>query len=375
VIFQIVDTNEQCRKVFADGKFNSIEEVQDLDFQSTWKHSSQINSLGVQPEYAYLWSKGDLTSSCPGHINEQWNIESTRIKSIMKSVMVAKCDVNTTCIYDYIPEKYLRRYLILKEQIIENIFSSYSKPDDYEALKRAHILSEEMNTRKNIFDKKKRTTNYNVFGTRTGRLSNKGAGIPILTMKKEDRVKLEPTNDLFVEFDFNAAEIRTLLALSGKEQPEQDIHTWNTEVVAGNSITRDEMKKRFFAWLYNPKAEDAVLSKHYDKNAIIEKYWDGEAVTTPYGRRIPCDRDHALNYLVQSTSSDVCIEQAYKVREILKERKTQICYLLHDSIVLDFTRTDVSKFDEIQKTFSETRFGNYLTSASIGKNFRDMTEV
>tara|TARA_B100000424_G_scaffold253253_1_gene230262 strand:+ start:171 stop:1295 length:1125 start_codon:yes stop_codon:yes gene_type:complete len=374
MIFQVVDTNEQCKKVFVNGKLVSYEETNQFELNQTWKHSMHLNNTTAL-EYAFLWSKGDLDSACPGQIKEQWDIESQRIKSIMKSVMIAKCDVDNTCIYDYIPEKYLIKYLALKEQIIKNIFSSQKKPSDYRALERAHILCEEMNVRKNIFDGKKRTTNYNVFGTRTGRLSNKSAGIPILTMKKEDRVKLQPRNDLFVEFDFNAAEIRTLLALNDKEQPKQDIHTWNTEVVANGSTTRDEMKKRFFAWLYNPKAEDRVLSKHYDKNAVLDKYWNGKAVVTPYGRTIPCDREHALNYLVQSTSSDVCIEQAFKVREILKDCKTQICYLLHDSVVLDFTRADVRKFDEIQKVFSETRFGNYLTSAKIGKNFRDMTEV
>ena len=375
MIYQIVDTSEQCRKVFVDGKFFSIDEIDDSSLNQTWKHSSHLNNIGTQPEYAFIWAKGDMDSFCPGQIQELWDAESKRIKSIMKSVMIAKCDVNNTCIYDYIPEKHLRKYLNLKEQIIKNVFSSQERPSDYEALERAHVLAEEMNAKKNIFNGKKKTTNYNVFGTRTGRLSNKSAGIPILTMKKEDRVNLEPTKDLFVEFDFNAAEIRTLLALNNKEQPKQDIHTWNTEVVANNSLTRDEMKKRFFAWLYNPKAEDLELSRYYDKEAILDKYWDGKMVTTPYGRQIPCDRDHALNYLVQSTSSDVCIEQAFKVREIIKDCETQICYLLHDSIVLDFTRKDVRKFEEIQKTFSETRFGSYLTSAKIGKNFRDMTEV
>lgn len=374
MIFQIVDTSEQCRKVFVDGKFVSIDDAGDFNSGQTWKHSSQIKNF-IPPEYAFIWAKGNLDSFCPGQLQEQWANESKRIKSIMKSVITAKCDMNNTCIYDYIPEKHLNKYLSLKERIISNVFTSQERPGDYEALKRAHILSEEMNAKRNLFGGKKRATNYNIFGTRTGRLSNKNAGIPILTMKKEDRVNLQPSNDLFVEFDFNAAEIRTLLALNNKEQPEKDIHTWNTEVVARNLTTRGEMKKRFFAWLYNPKAEDHMLSKYYDKDVIIDKYWDGEMVTTPYGRHIPCDREHALNYLVQSTSSDVCIEQAFRVREILKDCETQICYLLHDSIVLDFTRKDVKKFDEIQAAFGETRFGNYLVSAKIGKNFRDMTEV
>jgi len=236
-------------------------------------------------------------------------------------------------------------------------------------------LAEEMNSNKNWFDGGLKTTNYDIFGTKTGRLSNKRAGIPILTMKKEDRIKLKPSNDLFVEFDFNAAEIRTLLALSKHTQPEEDIHSWNANIVAKGTITREKMKKRFFAWLYNPKAEDHMLSQYYNKEVLISSFWDGVEVSTPYGRKIACDRDHALNYLLQSTSSDVCMEQAFRIRKIFEGCKTKICYLLHDSVVLDFSREDLKKFEEARRAFGETRFGNYMVSAKLGKNFKDMAEV
>ena len=194
-------------------------------------------------------------------------------------------------------------------------------------------------------------------------------------MKKEDRIKLKPTNDLFVEFDYNAAEIRTLLALNKHTQPTEDIHTWNATVVARGLTSREKMKKRFFAWLYNPKAEDHMLSRYYNRDSIVDTYWDGLEVKTPFNRRIACDRDHALNYLLQSTSSDICIEQAFRIRKIFKNCKTKICYLLHDSVVLDFAREDLGKFEEAKEAFGQTRLGNYKVSAKIGKNFKDMMEI
>jgi hypothetical protein len=363
--------------MFVNGEFYPT--TDDLEIHKkcshTWKHSSHILDLETIPEYAYIWSRGNLEGSCPSSLASDWEKISKRVSAIMKSVVASKCDIENTCIYDYIPERYLKKYLSTKEGIINSIFSKREKPNDYQALVRAHILTEEMNNNKNWFDGKLKTTNYGIFGTKTGRLSNKQAGIPILTMKKEDRVKLKPTNDLFVEFDFNAAEIRTLLALGRHAQPPEDIHSWNATVVAKGTITRDQMKKRFFAWLYNPKSDDQMLSRYYDRDALIGTHWDGKSVKTPYGRDIPCDRDHALNYLLQSTSSDVCIEQAFKVRKIFQDCKTRICYLLHDSVVLDFAREDLKKFEEARKAFGETKFGNYMVSAKLGKNFKDMTEV
>ena len=94
-----------------------------------------------------------------------------------------------------------------------------------------------------------------------------------------------------------------------------------------------------------------MLSQYYNKEVLISSFWDGVEVSTPYGRKIACDRDHALNYLLQSTSSDVCMEQAFRIRKIFEGCKTKICYLLHDSVVLDFSREDLKKFEELSSSF------------------------
>ena len=177
-----------------------------------------------------------------------------------------------------------------------------------------------------------------------------------------------------MELDFNAAELRTLLALSGKEQPQLDMHEWHRSQFQ-NKGTRDEIKKRVFAWLYNPTARDAALERLYNRDWVKSNHWNGTTVRTPFSRKIEADDHHALNYIVQSTSSDVCIEQAVKVNNFLKNMKSNIVFFMHDSIVIDYDATERHHLLEILYIFKKTRLGEYVVNLSVGKSFGEMRKM
>ena len=146
-------------------------------------------------------------------------------------------------------------------------------------------------------------------------------------MNKEFRGCIEPMNDWLLELDFNAAELRTLLALTGAEQPTNDIHNWNVKNIFDGELTREEAKVKTFAWLYSSK-KNKQLERLYNKDLVRNKYWNGCKIETDYGRIIEnVDEHHALNYIVQSTTIDMVHEQAYKVYELLKGRKSHIAFL------------------------------------------------
>ena len=79
---------------------------------------------------------------------------------------------------------------------------------------------------------------YNPWGTVTGRLATNKNSFPILTLDKTYRSIVKPKNDWFMEFDYNAAELRTLLALANKQQPTQDMHEWNVENLYSGNLSR-----------------------------------------------------------------------------------------------------------------------------------------
>ena len=221
----------------------------------------------------------------------------------------------------------------------------------------------------------RKVVDYDVLGSKTGRLTNNPDSIPVLTLKKELRKVIKPQNDLFAELDYNAAEARVLLALSGLEQPEGDIHDWNIKNVFRDIGTREEAKTRFFAWLYNPSSDDYLLDRHYDRNKILDQYFDGKKITNLFGREIESDQFHALNYLIQSTCADLVLEQAVKLDYSLKNKKSKIAFIIHDSIIVDVAKEDFNNIKSMVEIFSNTRLGKFQVNLSGGKNFGEMKKI
>ena len=166
-----------------------------------------------------------------------------------------------------------------------------------------------------------------------------------------------------------------LLALSGKQQPEEDIHDWNVTNVYNDSLTREDAKKRIFAWLYNPGSKDPLSNKTYNRDEVVKKYFNGKQVKTFFDRTIPADDHHALNYIVQSTTSDLILRQAIKLNKLLENRKTNIAFLVHDSVVLDMASEDEQMINDIYHVFADTEFGSFKTSVKAGKNFGELKKL
>ena len=392
--FQSIDDKNECIGIYsgAECKFENI------DFSSltkTWKPTQNLLEHD-HIEYAFLYSEGKAISEmCPEYMRHEWDEVSKRMSAFLKSLSIAKVDLDKNCFFDLVPLKDISNFLEMKNRVTKYVFDNYKKPETYEHLLtvskmvesikhhtvrvdmrsiRADSYKEKVMRFMKSLNSTKMNVSYNIFGTKTGRLTVNKGFFPVLTLDKELRKYIVPENDLFVEIDMNGAEIRTLIALLGLDQPQLDIHEWNAKNVY-NNISRDEAKKRFFAWLYNPASNDSVSSNTFDRDIIKNKFWNGKAVRTPFKREIDSDEYHCVNYTLQSTSNDVCLEQATKIYKLLSGMKSRIAFLMHDSIVLDFSADEKSKLSQIINTFSETRLGKYGINVSIGKNFGDLKEL
>ena len=403
MLFQTLDDKDQCVGIYYDGKliFNFDDFPQDLT--RTWRYSPYL--LGYRGvDYAELYAQGKtLDQMCPDYLAEDWEEVCSKLKAFLLSFSFAKVNLRHNCFFDLVPEKFLRDYCQIKNQITNHVIDNYPKPSNYKHLAAVNAMISDIESQPlNIdmspllpkvsdikvanFVKRVKTCDrsirYNLFGTVTGRLATRKNSFPILTMNKEYREVLKPNNDCFIELDYNGAELRVLLSLLGYDQPEHDVHQWNLDNVFENKVTRAEAKTLFFAWLYGSQSDDvkrhsSLLKEKYNKDTLIDKYWDGHVIRTPFDRDVVSPKHKALNYLVQSVAADLALEQATKVWALLKKNKAKssVAFIVHDALVIDFDLADRELFKEVQEVFSLTRFGKFPVNKSIGKDFGSLIEV
>jgi len=392
-LFQLLDTKADCAGYYVDNLINGNGPLPITG--ETWEYSPRLP--GQIYELGQIYTEGaTLTDVCPADLQEEWEQIKKTLKACLKAFGTSQIALTENCLYDLIPEYFLFQYLHAKNKITAHVLESRARPENYEDVYHLVEMLTDIKARplsiqtspinhllgsvrgKNFLrtlQTARPVCDYNAWGTVTGRLATNPNSFPILTMNKEFRSCVHPTNDWLVELDFNAAELRVLLALAGAEQPKNDIHNWNVKNIFDGNLTREEAKVKTFAWLYSSK-ENKDLGRLYNKDLVRNKYWDGLKITTDYGRIIEnVDEHHALNYIVQSTTIDMVHEQAYKVYELLKGRKSHIAFLIHDAVYIDLAEEDRYEILNLLDTFRKTRYDVFKVNVSAGKNLGEMKEL
>jgi hypothetical protein len=380
LLFQTLDNKHKCIGVYYDGNLHFNSELPE-GVDKTWSYASFLGDREMS--YGHLQCGGkSLDVVCPPNVKDDWEKINNKLKAFFRSFHLSKISLDDNCFYDLVPEKFLLEFCEIKNRITKHVFENFLPPKNLRFLTLLTKVVEDINQQKLNIDIdefkpflaeykarqwRKKIDNispyvkYDIFGTKTGRLTTRKYSFPILTFPKKYRAIIKPNNDLFVELDYNGAELRTLLALSDKNQPSMDIHEWNRRFLSVDKVmSRQEVKNSIFAWLYNSKKhsnEDALI-KMYDKDKVLNDYWDGETVKTCFNREIPADKHHALNYIIQSTCADLILQKMIKIYDILKSKKSNIAFCVHDSIVIDLHADDKYLMKDIIDEFANTRFGN-----------------
>ena len=396
MLFQIIDNKQQCTSIYSNKEIISEPEYNKLS--KTWTYNSVLKDKDI--EYASLYAQGqNLDQCCPASLKEVWEKVKQKHFAYIKSFEEAKVKYNDYCFYDLVPESFVIEYFDIKSQITEHVLNSYDKPENYEFLLELSELVSDIEKHKINIDLKQidndlheyRTrkfkeklarmrphVSYNVFGTITGRLTTKKDSFPILTLDKNYRKIIKPQNDWFIELDFNAAELRCLLTLNNQRQPEEDIHEWHGHILnrlSDKNMDRNDIKRKIFGWLYGPPNVSLgipQIERYYDKTKALQQYWNGEEVINPFGRKIKADEFHALNAIIQSTTSDTFLRRAIAVNKLLEGKKSFTMGLIHDSMVIDFAREDKDLIDNLVEEFGNTDLGIFKVNASLGTNFGNM---
>lgn len=392
--FQTLDDKGECVGVYKDGNLY-FKETMPEGLRRTWKYAEYLEEDDVQ--YASIYSgNNSLSDCCPSHLIDEWTETEERLKAFYRSFIIAKVDMNQNCFFDLVPRQFLIRYCEIRNKITKYVFENYEKPVNYDFMvdltkvltkiryqklnldvaalsKKAHLPKFRQAMKK--YSQIQPYCRYNIKGTKTGRLTTLSDSFPIMTLDKDLRSMVKPTQDWFVELDFNAAELRTLMALAGSETPLEDIHSWNATNLFPPSTERAEAKQRFFSWLYDDNKNNPNLAKYYDRDGVREKYWDGKEVKTIFGRTIEADKKHALNYIIQSTTADLVLRQLIKVFNFLKDKRSFVSFTIHDNIVLDIPDEERYIIPEVIEIFSQTELGKFLVNVKAGKDFGNLKDL
>ncbi len=390
MFFQLLDSKTDCAGTYIDGQF--IWDKIPTGISKTWSYSEHL--YGKDIEYASLMMSGkSIGDSCPEHLSERWKSSADLIKSHFKALTTSKVDLDDVCFYDVVPQKHLQHYFDTKNEITKWVFDNIERPKNYSFLLRLQTAVKQLKRHpvnlnsfavyvsgaddmkaKHLYDQFGDSTpyvDYDIFGTITGRLTTKKDSFPILNLKKELKNHVRPNNDVFLELDFNAAEVRTMLALQNHNQPEEDIHEWNIKNIFKEELSREKAKTKLFAWLYNEQSQ-TIQSDFYDRESLRERYYDGEKVQTPFGRTITAPSRKALNYLLQSSSSDNTMDRFCKISNYLRATRSHVAFVVHDSVIIDLHRDDRRMIPELVEMFGDTQLGKFKVNCSLGKNLGSM---
>ena len=383
---------QKCGNLFySDGELSTERRP---EFLRTWANVANLEGV----ESGVLYTQGlPLETVAPNNCKAELKEASKKMQAYSRALATAKVELRDRRLVELIPEKALKHFLELKNRVTEHVFETYERPSNYDFLESVYRLLNRIGTQplnlelnalkseshslpaREFWKTATKASPYvilDMFKSKTVRLTTCRGSFPIMTMAKKYRGIVRPQNDFFVELDYNAAELRVLLGLSNTPQPAEDIHEWNRTEIYKSLPTRDEAKRRIFAWLYNPASRDQESAGVYKKDEIVAQHFQEGTVTTPFGRTIPCDKFHALNYLIQSTASDLTLGSAVEIASYLDGNGSQsfVAFTMHDSIVLDMKEEDLKYVEHISDIYGNTLWGKFRVNTKIGYDYGSLEE-
>jgi len=228
----------------------------------------------------------------------------------------------------------------------------------------------------NVF-KGKIYTQYNLYTT-TGRPSNKfnNTNFSALNKTNGERATFKPTNDLFIEFDFQGYHPRLISEKIGFTFPkDKNTYEYLSELL---DVTVDEAKELTFKQLYGGVWKEYIDKPFFREVAMLtDELWD----TYQYGGFVKTTNkifrteptmtsSKLLSYIIQSRETSRNIELLAPVLEYLKDKKTKLVLYTYDAFLIDFAREDGKEtLIKIQQLLQ------YPVNIKKGKNYHELEKI
>lgn len=281
------------------------------------------------------------------HLSSYENVY--RFKSVLSKIKAQLSALKEAKIPSSNFDKFISKNLILEYyneccNALKFIYNTKAVPEDYPHLVNAYLCAEYMSMNILKYKDKNVQVDYNPF-TPFGRYGLNHNSFNILSLEKELRKNLKPESDefIFCEYDYNAFEIRTSLALCKIKQPPGDLY----EVLHKNdkeNLSRQDFKKKLIVSIYSQREKETILysilkNKHfYDMYPIING-----SVTNIFGKKMSTDRYHLLSRILQSSAAYILYKNMFNLIRFMQEIKckSKLSFCVHDSICLSIHKSEI----------------------------------
>jgi hypothetical protein len=302
-----------------------------------------------------------------------------KFKNNIKSLYI--CKIKNQDILSFIDINDAKEYYKEVKSAIDYVVENNPLPKDYEYIKCAYVLSELIALNKIKYEEKYVNIKYNPF-TNYGRFGTHPDSFNILSLKKDKRKYLTAEQDYTLfEFDYNAFEVRTLFAILGINQPEEDLYK-KLHDASGDTRSRDEFKSSLLSCLFSQNESKTILHKvlqakdFYGKYPIINGY-----VENIFGKKMDSDQYHLMSRILQSTSAYIMFAQMLKIALFLclYKYKSKILFSIHDAVCIAIHKDETEIVELIKEIFTDVQIKsiNYKSTfqckIKCGKNYGEMS--
>ena len=73
--------------------------------------------------------------------------------------------------------------------------------------------------------------------------------------------------------------------------------------------------------------------------------------------------------MIQSTTSDMVLEQSVKLDQFLEGYRSRIAFIIHDEVILDMDKGEKHLLPQMEEIFADTRFGTYTVGSKEGSDY------
>jgi hypothetical protein len=258
----------------------------------------------------------------------------------------------------------------------------FAKDNQY--LKYAFIISEYVSQNYLIYNQQRVKIKYNPF-MQFGRFGSYSESFNILSLDKNLRHNLYPesVDYEFLEFDYNAFEIRTLLAVLKINQPPGDLYDL-LHKKSNDQKTRAEFKAELITSIYSGKEKNTVLYLLMKQKNFYKLYpIINEKVMNVFGKEMQTDEFHLLSRILQSSAAYIIYMQMIKLLRFIVQNnlKSKISFCVYDSVCISLHKDEkcyIPEFRNILESVSIDEIDYHSTmpvKPKIGPNYGSLKEI